>query len=107
MSMDKHTTLRLDNTNYELSDNLEYEGVAYPYYKVYCLACGESTYATNGLKFNTLEEAETYGEELFFKWWGLSKWMLIKIEFKIEYNLSGAYEEKVLVRSIIPNKGQY
>jgi hypothetical protein len=105
--MDTLTTLSSQENKYNVRDNLEYEGVAYPYFKVFCLATGEDTYCTNGLKFNTIEDAETYGKELFFRWWGLDKWMVVRIDFKIEYDLPTAIEVKKLVRTIMPYKGVY
>ena len=104
MSMDKYTTLRLDNTSYQIRDNLEVESsVSYPFYKVYCLSSGESTYATNGLKFDCVAKAETWGKELFFRWWGLEKWMVIRIDFEQDKKS----ELNKVVRTIIPNTGEY
>ena len=102
MSMDKYTTLYLDNTSYQIRDNLEYKVLTYPYYKVFFLKSGESTYATNGLNFDTSEDAEIYGKELFFRWWGIDKWLIIRIDYS-----TNEHNQKVIERSIVPNRGQY
>jgi hypothetical protein len=48
-------------------------------YKVWCLASGERTYATNGLEFETVAEAETYGRDLYSRWMGLEKWAVLPV----------------------------
>ena len=104
MSMDKYTTIRSQEINYNIRDNLEVESsVGYPFYKVYCPASGESTYATNGLKFDCIAKAETWGKELFFRWWGLDKWMVIRIDFQQDEKST----LNKIVRTIVPNTGVY
>jgi hypothetical protein len=49
-------------------------------YKVWVLAAGETTYATNALTFDTIEEAKTYGQDLFMRWYSVEKWCVIPTE---------------------------
>ena len=39
-------------------------------YKVWILGVGESTYATNGLDFDTIDDANSYGNDLLSRWFG-------------------------------------
>lgn len=57
-------------------------------YKVWCLATGENTYATNGLEFETVPEAEAYGHDLYSRWFGLEKWAVLPVDEKFTGFLS-------------------
>lgn len=39
-------------------------------YKAWVLASGERTWATNGLEFATVDEAQAYAKDLFSRWFG-------------------------------------
>ena len=43
-------------------------------YKVWVLAYGETDYCTNGLEFDTREEATDYGNDLASRWTMVDKW---------------------------------
>lgn len=38
-----------------------------------------NTYATNGLEFDTVEEAELYAKDLFSRWLGALDWAVLPI----------------------------
>lgn len=40
-------------------------------YKVWVLGSGESTWATNGLEFDTIDDARAYMFDLFNRWFGM------------------------------------
>ena len=46
-------------------------------FKIWILAYGESTYATNGLDFPTIEEAQEYGHNLLSRWYGAEKFAVL------------------------------
>ena len=46
-------------------------------FKVWVLAYGERTYATNGLSFDTIQEAVNYGKDLLSRWFGADKFSVL------------------------------
>ena len=46
-------------------------------YKVWILAVGETTWATNGLDFDTVPDANDYGIDLMSRWMGASKYAIL------------------------------
>ena len=49
-------------------------------YKVWVLGVGETTYATNGLDFNTIGEAKTYGNDLLSRWFGADRFVVLSVD---------------------------
>ncbi len=49
------------------------------FYKVYVRACGETSYCTNGLDFNTAEEARDYGNDLLGRWFGADRFEVLRV----------------------------
>lgn len=46
-------------------------------YKVWVLAYGEINYATNGLEFNTIEDAIAYANDLLSRWFGAKEYAIL------------------------------
>lgn len=46
-------------------------------YKVWVLAFGEHSWATNGLEFDTVPEAFDYGRELLARWFAADKYKVL------------------------------
>ena len=53
-------------------------------FKVWVLVSGESTWATNGLEFDSAIDAKKWGEGLFMRWFALKDFAVlpVKDEFK-------------------------
>lgn len=49
-------------------------------YKVAVLAFGETTWASNGRRFTTFDEAARYGEDLANRWLGVKEWRVEEVE---------------------------
>ncbi len=47
--------------------------------KVYVRACGESSYCTNALEFNTVKAAQDYGNNLLSRWFGADRFVMIRV----------------------------
>ncbi len=50
-------------------------------YKCWFLGVGENRYATNGLEFDTIQEADDYGENKLFHWTGAEDFKILPLEF--------------------------
>lgn len=48
-------------------------------FKVWILGVGESTFATNALEFATVEEANTYGNDLLSRWFGADRFVVLPL----------------------------
>lgn len=48
-------------------------------YKVWVLATGEVKWATNGLEFETVEDADNYGKDLLARWWGAKEFAVLPV----------------------------
>ena len=46
----------------------------HPSFKVECLAYGETSWATNALRFASYEAAQSWGAGLFMRWTALVSW---------------------------------
>ena len=46
-------------------------------YKVWILGVGESTYATNGVDFDTVDEATSWANGLLDRWFGADKFAVL------------------------------
>ena len=46
-------------------------------YKVWILGVGESTYATNGVDFDTVDEATSWANDLLCRWFGADKFAIL------------------------------
>ena len=51
-------------------------------YKVWVLGVGESTYATNGLEFNTVDDATKWGNDLLMRWFGADRFVVLPVDDK-------------------------
>ena len=49
-------------------------------YKVYVQAINETSYSTNACKFATVKLARSYGEDLLSRWFGASKFIVIRVD---------------------------
>ena len=49
-------------------------------YKIWVLASGEKTWATNGLEFETAMEAKRYGNDLFMRWLALKDFAVLPVK---------------------------
>lgn len=49
-------------------------------FKVEVLAFGETTWASNGLRFATAAEAEVYAVDLAQRWMGVKDWRVVAVE---------------------------
>ena len=47
--------------------------------KVYVRACGEESYSTNGLEFDTVKEARDYGNNLLSRWFGADSFEVVRV----------------------------
>ena len=57
-------------------------------FKVWVLGVGETTYATNGLDFNTIGEAKEYGNDLLSRWFGADRFVVLPVSDKFVGYLS-------------------
>ena len=57
-------------------------------YKVWVLGVGESKYATNGLDFDTINEANSYGNDLLSRWFGAETFKILPKSDEFEGFLS-------------------
>lgn len=48
-------------------------------FKVWILAVNEKSFATNALEFETVEEANTYGNDLLSRWFGADRFVVLPI----------------------------
>ena len=48
-------------------------------YKVWVLAVGETTWATNGLEFETIAEADSWGYDLMMRWFGAEEYTILPV----------------------------
>jgi len=48
-------------------------------FKVWILGVGESKFATNALEFGTIEEANTYGNDLLSRWFGADRFVVLPL----------------------------
>ena len=46
-------------------------------YKVWVLGVGETTYATNGLDFDAVDEAIAWGNDLLSRWFGADRFVVL------------------------------
>ena len=46
-------------------------------FKVWVKGVGETTYATNGLDFETVEAAKTWGNDLMSRWFGAESFLVL------------------------------
>lgn len=46
-------------------------------YKVWILAAGERTYATNAVEYDTQEAAENAARDLFNRWFSANEWAVL------------------------------
>jgi len=49
-------------------------------YKVEVIADNSGTWAGNGLKFETTQEAEEYARDLFSRWLAVQEWRVVEEE---------------------------
>jgi len=57
-------------------------------YKVWVLGVGERMYATNGLEFNTISEAKSYGNDLLSRWFGAERFEVLPMDDRFSGFLS-------------------
>ncbi len=57
-------------------------------YKVWVLGVGESTWATNGLDFDTIEKAKTYGNDLLSRWFGADRFVVLPMSDNFKGHLT-------------------
>ena len=48
-------------------------------FKCWVLGGGESSYATNGLEFETIGEAKAYGDNLLSRWFGAEHFVILPV----------------------------
>ena len=48
--------------------------------KVYVRACGESSYCTNALEFDTVKSAQDYGDDLLSRWFGADRFEVVRVK---------------------------
>jgi len=53
------------------------ERMANMQYKVWVLGVGETTYATNGLLFDSIEDARAWGDGLLMRWFGAECYVVL------------------------------
>jgi len=66
-------------------------------YKVWVLAYGEKTWATNGLEFETAEDAGSYGRDLLSRWFGAKEFAVLPVSPEYVGYLSTDTVEKAKV----------
>jgi len=49
-------------------------------FKVWVLAAGESTWATNGLEFESQAEGELWARDLMGRWFGAIAWAVVPLD---------------------------
>jgi len=64
-------------------------------YKVEVLVAGETTWASNALRFATTEEAETYGKDLFRRWLLVKEWRIAESDEAVNYCINNGSLEPV------------
>ena len=57
-------------------------------YKVWILAVGENSWATNGLKFKSVELAQEYGRDLLSRWYGADRFAVLPLTDNFTGHLS-------------------
>ena len=51
-------------------------------FKVWVLASGESTFATNGLEFDTIKESVSYAHNLMSRWYAVERFVVLPLNDK-------------------------
>ena len=64
-------------------------------YKVEVLVSGETTWASNALRFATTEEAEIYGKDLFRRWLLVKEWRIVESDEAVNYCIKNGSLEPV------------
>ena len=57
-------------------------------YKAWIKAVGESTYATNGLDFDSIDDAKSYASDLLSRWFGADTFAILPVNDKFSGFLS-------------------
>lgn len=57
-------------------------------YKVWVLGVGENTWATNGLDFESIDEAKAYGNDLLSRWFGADKFEMLPMDDMFQGHLT-------------------
>jgi hypothetical protein len=70
-------------------------------YKVWILAYGETTWATNALEFETIKEARVYADELLSRWLGAKEYAILPVNDLFKGSLD---HEVVLANQISDEK---
>lgn len=68
-------------------------------YKVWVKAVGESTWATNGLEFETSAEADAWGYDLLMRWFGAEEYTVLKADPKFTGHLDAYTIKANAIRS--------
>ena len=48
--------------------------------KIYVRACGESSYCTNALTFDSVKAAQNYGNDLLSRWFGADNFIVVRVK---------------------------
>ena len=64
-------------------------------YKVEVLVSGETTWASNALRFATTQEAEIYGKDLFRRWLAVKEWRIAESDEAVNYCIKNGSLEPV------------
>lgn len=62
-------------------------------YKVWVLAAGETTYATNAMEYDTPEDGEAAAINLFNRWFAAKRWAVLPVSEEFTGYLTAAVIE--------------
>ena len=57
-------------------------------FKTWIKGCGEKSYATNGLEFDTVDDAKNYGNDLLSRWFGAESFEVLPMRVDFQGFLS-------------------
>ena len=66
-------------------------------YKVWILGVGETTWATNGIEYDTVESAKNAAIDLHRRWFGADKWAVLPIKDELVGFLSHELVDKFAI----------
>ena len=57
-------------------------------HKVEVLVDGDTSWVSNALRFETTEEAESYGKDLFRRWLAVKEWRIADSDEPVNYRIN-------------------